>query len=77
MFVEIVIMVLKVVVIFLGLMTAVAYSTYFERKVVAHIQNRIGPNVTGPIGLLQPIADAVRRPSRLRWLINFSIFLRP
>jgi NADH-quinone oxidoreductase subunit H len=60
MFVEIVIMVLKVVVIFLGLMTAVAYSTYMERKVVAHIQHRIGPNVTGPIGLLQPIADAVK-----------------
>jgi len=60
MFVEIVIMFLKVVVIFLGLMTAVAYSTYFERKVVAHIQNRIGPNITGPIGLLQPIADAVK-----------------
>lgn len=60
MFVEIVIMVLKVVVIFAGLMTAMAYSTYFERKVVAHIQNRIGPNVTGPIGLLQPIADAVK-----------------
>jgi NADH-quinone oxidoreductase subunit H len=53
-------MVLKVVVIFAGLMTAVAYSTYMERKVVAHIQNRIGPNVTGPVGLLQPIADAVK-----------------
>jgi len=60
MFVEIVIMVLKVTVIFAALMTAVAYSTYMERKVVAHIQHRIGPNIAGPFGLLQPIADAVK-----------------
>ena len=60
MFIEIVIMVLKVTVIFAALMTAVAYSTYMERKVVAHIQNRIGPNIAGPFGLLQPIADAVK-----------------
>ncbi len=52
--------VVKVIVIFAGLMTAIAYTTYFERKVVAHIQNRIGPNRTGPFGLLQPIADAIK-----------------
>jgi NADH-quinone oxidoreductase subunit H len=60
MFVEAVIMVLKVTVIFAALMTAVAYSTYMERKVVAHIQHRIGPNIAGPFGLLQPIADAIK-----------------
>jgi len=60
MFLEITIIVVKVVVIFAALMTGVAYSTWLERKVVAHIQHRIGPNVAGPFGLLQPIADAIK-----------------
>lgn len=60
MLVNIMIMVLKVTVIFVALMAAIAYSTYMERKVVAHIQHRIGPNLAGPFGLLQPIADAVK-----------------
>ena len=38
----------------------VAYLTYAERKVLAAIQLRQGPNVVGPFGLLQPIADAVK-----------------
>jgi NADH-quinone oxidoreductase subunit H len=54
------IIVAKVAVIYIALLTAIAYSTYFERKVVARIQHRIGPNVTGPFGLLQPVADAVK-----------------
>jgi NADH-quinone oxidoreductase subunit H len=53
-------MVLKVGVIFVALLTAIAYTTYLERKVVAHIQHRIGPNIVGPFGLLQPLADAVK-----------------
>ena len=57
---EAAIIIAKVVVVYMALMTAIAYSTYFERKVVARIQNRIGPNVTGPFGLLQPIADAIK-----------------
>lgn len=60
MLLEAIIIILKVVTIYIALLTAIAYSTYFERKVVARIQHRIGPNVTGPFGLLQPIADAVK-----------------
>jgi len=37
-----------------------AYLTYYERRALARIQNRIGPNRAGPLGLLQPIADAIK-----------------
>jgi NADH-quinone oxidoreductase subunit H len=42
------------------LMVSVAYLTYAERKVLAAIQLRKGPNVVGPFGLWQPFADAVK-----------------
>src|SRR6185295_3630012 len=38
----------------------VAYATWYERKVVARIQQRLGPTRTGPFGLLQPIADMLK-----------------
>ncbi len=37
-----------------------AYLTWFERKLAGHIQNRMGPTVVGPYGLLQPLADAIK-----------------
>ncbi len=46
--------------IVIPLLIAVAYLTYAERKVIAAIQLRKGPNVVGPFGLLQPFADAVK-----------------
>ncbi len=50
----------KIVIILVVLLTAVAYTVWFERKVVARMQSRWGPTRVGPHGLLQPLADAVK-----------------
>ena len=50
----------KVVVIAVPLILAVAYLTYWERKIIGWIQVRIGPNRVGPFGLLQPFADVLK-----------------
>jgi len=52
--------VIKIVVILVPVMLSVAYFTYYERKVIGSMQLRRGPNVVGPFGLLQPIADGVK-----------------
>ncbi|MFA5958928.1 MAG: NADH-quinone oxidoreductase subunit NuoH [Tatlockia sp.] len=49
--------IIKILVIVVPLLLAVAYLTYAERKVIGYIQVRIGPNRVGYKGLLQPIAD--------------------
>ncbi|MEA3297822.1 MAG: NADH-quinone oxidoreductase subunit NuoH [candidate division Zixibacteria bacterium] len=51
---------IKVIVIMMAVLTGCAYSTYMERKVIGHLQHRVGPSYAGPYGLLQPIADAVK-----------------
>jgi len=51
---------IKVIVVIIAVLTGCAYSTYMERKVIGHLQHRIGPSYAGPFGLLQPIADAVK-----------------
>ena len=53
-------LVFQVLSIIVPLLMAVAYLTYFERKLIGAIQLRRGPNVVGPFGLLQPIADALK-----------------
>ena len=55
-----VLIVLSIVAIVVPVLTGVAYMTYAERKVIAAIQLRKGPNVVGPLGLLQPFADALK-----------------
>jgi NADH-quinone oxidoreductase subunit H len=51
---------LKIVLIIAPLLLAVAYLTFWERKVIGWMQVRIGPNRVGPWGLIQPIADGLK-----------------
>lgn len=58
------IIVAQILALVVPLLVAVAYLTYFERKVIGAIQLRKGPNVVGPFGLFQPFADALKLLSK-------------
>ena len=49
-----------IVVVMISVILAVAFTTYFERKVIGYMQGRIGPNRVGPLGLGQPFADVIK-----------------
>jgi len=51
---------IKAVVVAFVLLTTLAYLQWVERKVIAHIQVRLGPSRVGPHGLLQPLADVIK-----------------
>lgn len=55
-----VVSIVKIAVLLFIVMTALAYLTWLERKVVAHIQSRWGPYYVGAHGLLQPLADGIK-----------------
>lgn len=56
----IIVILLKIVVILIPLILAVAYTTYAERKIIGYMQVRLGPNRVGFKGLLQPFADVIK-----------------
>ena len=57
---ELIITLVKIALLLVIILTVDAYLTWFERKVVAHMQSRWGPHRVGPHGLLQPLADGVK-----------------
>ena len=57
---DILIIILKIILIIVPLLIFIAYLTYFERKVIGAMQLRKGPNVVGPFGLMQPLADGIK-----------------
>ena len=54
------VVILKAVLIFVLLVLLTLFNIWYERRVVAQMQHRIGPNVNGPFGLLQSLADGVK-----------------
>ena len=52
--------VIESIIIFVIIIGGFAYLTLFERRTLARVQIRIGPNRAGPAGILQPIADAIK-----------------
>ncbi len=60
MLVEILITLLKAVLVAIGLLTTFAYMTLIERRLLGRFQMRQGPNRVGPLGLMQPLADAIK-----------------
>jgi NADH-quinone oxidoreductase subunit H len=58
--INIAIIIIKIVVVLGVGLLHVAYATYFERKVIGHMQVRLGPMRVGPHGLLQPFADGLK-----------------
>lgn len=55
-----IIIVAQIVAVMMVVITTVAFTTYFERKVIGYMQGRIGPNRVGPLGILQPFADVIK-----------------
>ena len=57
---NVLVIVLQLLVLLVVVLLHVAYATYFERKVIGHMQMRMGPTRVGWLGLLQPIADGIK-----------------
>ena len=59
---DVFILLVKVVGVFAFLMVAVMLTVWIERRVVAFMQTRVGPNRVGPFGILQPHLNAIHGP---------------
>jgi NADH-quinone oxidoreductase subunit H len=78
-----VIILVKVVIVFVLALVATMLMVWFERKVIAGMQNRVGPNKAGPFGILQTLADGVKLffkedllPDRAdKWVFRLAPFL--
>jgi len=57
---DFIVLMIKIIIIFGGVMGALAYLTWIERKLMARVQMRPGPTRVGPFGLLQPLADGLK-----------------
>lgn len=57
---EVLIVLFKAVVTFTIMLVSVILMVWFERKVIADLQNRVGPNLAGPFGILQTLADGIK-----------------
>lgn len=57
---DILLLLAKIGIVFFVILTTAAYLVFAERKVLAWIQDRKGPNRVGPLGLLQPLADLIK-----------------
>ncbi|MFP4513011.1 MAG: NADH-quinone oxidoreductase subunit NuoH [Acidimicrobiales bacterium] len=80
---EVLIVAVKALVVFTVMVLAVVLMIWFERKVIGDLQNRVGPNLAGPWGLLQTLADGIKLifkedliPDRSdRWVFALAPFL--
>ena len=71
----------KSIIIIVALLTAFAYMTLIERRVIARFQRRVGPNRAGPLGVFQPVADAVKMAFKEQFMparaFRFTFLLAP
>jgi NADH-quinone oxidoreductase subunit H len=80
---ELVIVLVKAAVVFGVMLLAVILMIWFERKVISDLQNRVGPNLAGPFGIFQTVADGIKLifkedliPNRAdRWVFALAPFL--